>query len=87
MAKSKAMIQGDLHSALSHLYSHTEAVRKLTASWSQFPGLDMFAERGEETLAYLEKKHTNLLESMEHCLPPTVRRITSHVQQVFEVSE
>ncbi len=87
IAKSKAMIQGDLHCAVSRLNGHTGAVRRLTESWSQFPGLDMFAEGREETLEELERKYACVLESMEHFLPPTVRKITSHLHHAFEVSQ
>ncbi len=86
MAKSKALIQGDLLCAVSRFHGHTEAVRRLTGSWSQAPGLDMFAEGSEGTLAELEKRHVCLLESMEHGLPLSVEKITAHVHQAFEVS-
>ena len=80
------MIQGDLQCSVTCLHGHTEAVRKLTESWYRVPGLDLFVEGREQTLQDLEARHASLLEGMENFLPPTVRKITSHVHQAFQVS-
>ena len=57
LAKCKAAICLDLCSSLSTLHTFTSTLHLTTSSWSETPGLDIFAGEGENTLQGLQAKH------------------------------
>ena len=61
IAKSKASVCGDLHSAVATVHSHMFAVHGITQSWSHVQGLDIFGSAEEKTLDALQEKHRSAI--------------------------